>query len=309
MHETAVERCIAMDNIAEKEHPSDMDTSVISEIIQANEIIEENNSEDLHADHRALFSDLYDQLTGKEGDALFDMFKEIKAPIDTTIHRQGESNNGLYFVNRGKLRIAIRHGERNIFVKILYPGDIFGSETFFSSSNCTASVITFVSTNLYRLDKDDFMDLKMRHPGLEAKLNSYCVHVGTISDHVQHKKMDRRQKTRIRISGKATIQFLSGSDNLIGKPLRVGLADISRGGTSFSIRLSNEEKVDLMLGRRLVVQYSSATVAPTRKIQSKGTIVAINPNESNGYLFHLKFDRDLTNSNFAAIVSTFSKTA
>ena len=62
--------------------------------------------------------------------------------------------------------------------------------------------------------------------------------------------------------GKALMQLLDNSDSLIGKPLRVGLHDVSTGGTSFMLRITQEEKASLMLGRKLVIQFSSADATP-----------------------------------------------
>jgi CRP-like cAMP-binding protein len=256
-------------------------------------------------DHKDLFSDLYDSLTEDEGVALLNSVKEMKVPIDSVIHRQGSSNNALYFVNSGKLRIGIKSGDRRLFVKILLPGDIFGSETFFSNSTCTATIIAFVATTLYRIDKDDFRRLKAKHTGLETKLQTYCDQVGTVSSHVREKKMNRREETREAVSGKAVAQFISNSGNLVGKPIQVGLSDISRGGTSFLIRLSNEEKADYVLGRKLLVQYNTNDASPPATIQTEGTIVAIVPTEFHDFSFHLKFDEDLTAQEYSSILSAY----
>jgi CRP-like cAMP-binding protein len=258
-------------------------------------------------DHRKLFAGLYDIMTEEEGNTLFHALKEMNAPVDSVIHRQGDSNNALFFVNKGKLRIGIRNGDRRLFVKILFPGDIFGSETFFSNSNCTATIIAFVETTLYRLDKDNFRRLKSKYPELETKLKDYCHQAGTVSNYIQQKKMDRREKKREPVSGKAVAQFLSNSGNLVGKPIRVGLSDISQGGTSFIIRLSSEEKTDFILGNKLIVQFSSNVTSTSAKVQKMGTIVAIVPTASRDYSFHLKFDEDLTAHDFSAILSAYSK--
>jgi CRP-like cAMP-binding protein len=259
------------------------------------------------SDHRELFSGLDDELTEEEGAALSNAFRESEAPVNSVVHRQGDQNNALFFVNEGKLRIGITSGTKRIFVKILFPGDIFGSETFFSNSYCTATIIAFVPTTLYRLDKDDFRPLKAKYPGLENKLKNYCHKVGTVTSHVQQKQMTRRAEKREPVSGNAVARFLSNSGNLVGKPIIVGLSDISRGGTCFVIRLSNEEKTDLILGRKLIIKYSLNADSPPVKVAMEGTIVAITPKEFSDYYFHMKFDKDLTAHDYSTILSVFSK--
>ena len=264
--------------------------------------------ESISSDHRELFSDLYAMLTEDEGNALLNSLEEIEAPIDYFVHRQGEANNALFFITKGKLRIGINKGGKRFFVKILFPGDIFGLETFFSSSNCTASIISFVPTTLYRLDKANFQHLKTKYPGLEKKLKNFCHQVDTVSSHVQRKKMDRREKKREPISGNAVVQFFSNSGNLVGDSIRVKLSDISIGGTSFIIKLSNEGKVDIMLGRKLLIQYRMNDVPFLEKIQKEGIIVAIRPMKSGDASFHLQFDQDLTDGDFSRILSIGSTT-
>jgi CRP-like cAMP-binding protein len=285
----------------------DIDPSALTQIVRINEIIEEEKSEGVDPHHRRLFADLYDRLTTEEGNALFYILKEIKVPANKTVFNQGDTSHSLFFVNQGKLRVENRHQGQSILIKSVVPGTFFGSNSFFSSSVCTSTVIAVTNSTLHRLDKDTFRQLKEEYPGVEVKFKDYCSQAGTISSHVQEKNMERRNKKRIKMAGKATIQFLTNTNALIGTPVQIGIHDISSGGTSFFLRVSNEDKTDFMVGRKLVIQFSLKTETPPVNIQKKGSIVAICPNPFNNFSFHMKFDSPLRLMDLDSLLLAFSK--
>lgn len=284
----------------------DIDPSALSIIIRTNELIEAEKTDGINPTHRELFSELYQLLTIEQGNALFYALTEITLPVNERLFKQGDLVNGLFFVTSGKLRVECLQGNRKIFIKFLLPGGVFGSETFFSSSLSTTSVIAFSSATLYKLEKDAFLRLKERFPGMEQKLKRYCTETGTVSSHV-HPNMDRREKMRGIIFGRATTQFMTGSGRTVGKPLRVDLHDVSSGGISFLLRMSNQERADSLLGQRLLIQFGSETSTPPIDISRTGTIVAISPTIFDDYMFHVKFDKNIGPSLLRAILAAFSR--
>jgi len=117
--------------------------------------------------------------------------------------------------------------------------------------------------------------------------------------------MDRRLQARKKLFGKAAIQFLSSSGELVGRPVWVSLFDVSDGGLSFLFRITNSEKARLLLGRKLLVQLSSSDQSPPFKIQKKGDIVAVCAHPFDDYSFHVKFDSKLATETLSTLVRLF----
>lgn len=285
----------------------DIDPMALSIIIRANEIIEEEKTLGVNPTHRELFAGLYDMLTPRQGNALFYALEETTVPQGQYIFRQGDASQGLFFVDAGKLRVECLQGNRSVFIKFLLPGSIFGSESFFSSSVSTTAIAAISDASLHGLGRKTFGRLKAEHPGLEGALKRTVARLGTVSEHLLQNHMDRREKTREAIFGTADIHLSSDSSQITGKPIRVDLKDISPKGASFLLRMSNEEKADILLGQKIVISYRSEAVSPPMKIQTPGTIVGITPNLFDDYAFHIKFDREFEPSQIERIVTVFGK--
>jgi CRP-like cAMP-binding protein len=285
----------------------DIDPLALSIIVRANEIIEEEKVAGINQKHREQFSGLYNVLSTDQGNALFYTLEEQTVPQGHYIYRQGEVSKELFFANTGKLRVECFQGTRNVFIKFLLPGAVFGYDTFFSSSLCTTSVATVSNVNLHKLDKEAFGRLKAEHPGLEGTLKRYCAELGTLAEYLLQNDMERREKSRRPIFGKAAMYLISGSGTVLGKPLRVELNDISPNGTSFLLRMTNEEKADMLLGQNIMMEYSSEAISPPLDVRKSGTIVGVSSNPFDDYSFHIKFDRELDPSILETILTVFVK--
>ena len=283
----------------------DIDAMALSEIIRANEIISEEKSRGIDTSHKKIWGDLYSILTTEEGNSLYSAFEEITVYPDEVVFRQGETCTSIYLVNQGRLSVTSRQGSREILINRLGPGSLFGSDTFFSESLCTTSVTALSTSKLFKLDKSALTEWRSHAPGIEPKLQDFCSKQDTIVKQIQQKGIDRRAMERKKIKGKAAIQFLGNSEELIGKPFRGELDDISSGGIAFLFKISSSEKARLLLGRRLVIQLSSTASEAPFKVQKKGTIVAIHPLPFNDYSFHVKFDNNLQEHSLDTIVANF----
>ena len=284
----------------------DVDAMALSEIIRANEVISEEKSRGIDSSHKEIWAKLYGLLTTDERNSLYAAFEEITVYPDEVVFRQGEACSSLYLVNQGRLSVTSKQGSREILISQLGPGRLFGSETFFSDSLCTTSVTALSTSKLFSLDKSALAGWQSHLPGIEAKLRDFCRKADAIPSLLQQKGMDRRSRMRKKLAGKAAIQFLGNSEELIGKPFRGELYDISSGGISFLFKISNTEKARLMLGRRLIIQLRSTTPETPFKIQKKGTVVAVHPMPFDDYSFHVKFDGDLSDRFFKTVVAAFS---
>ena len=285
----------------------DVDPMALPDIIRVNEIIEEEKLQGIDVDHRQLFSALYELLPPHQANALFYAMEEINVKPGEVLRNQGEASDSLFFLNTGKLSVTYKQNSRTNLLGFLEPGSFFGENTFFSITISTVSVTAHSPSKLFRIRKEIFRKLKKEHAGMHGILRDFCLKNGTVPTLIKQKDLDRRKYKRERLLGKSLMQLLDNSDKLIGKPLRVELHDISSGGTSFLLRISQEEKASLMLGRKLVIQFRSVTASPPLKVQKKGTIVAVSPSAFDDYSFHINFDSEMMPRFLAAILSVFSK--
>ena len=62
-----------------------------------------------------------------------------------TVYHQGDLNNRLFFVNQGQLKTVHQSEDKEILIKSLTEGSIFGEDSFFSINVCTTSVVTMTA--------------------------------------------------------------------------------------------------------------------------------------------------------------------
>ncbi len=149
------------------------------------------------------------------------------------------------------------HG-REILVKTLQPGDIFGIDTFFSDSVCTTTVSPFSMAKVNYLEKKVLQEWKEKFPALETKLNGYCLKFEKTQDVLQKKGLDRRVQRRFRVEGKAGLQILGAAGAPVGKPFRGIVSDISASGLACIVKLAKKEIGQLLLGRSMELKLSLA---------------------------------------------------
>jgi CRP-like cAMP-binding protein len=272
----------------------EVDSMALSEIVQANEIIDEEKRESIDQYHLKIWSDLYDTLSTEEANALYYAMENRKYDPDHAVFEQGNENRHLYFIDRGQLKTVYRQGGREILLKTLGRGDIAGSETFFSNTICTTSVITLSHTKLKLLDSGVVEKLKDEFPSLVSKLRFYCLKFEKVHDLLKKRDLDRRSQKRIEVQGKGMIQLLNAEKIPIGRPFGADFADISAGGLCFVIKLPNRKSARLLLGRHLHAKFTLATRQPKIKIDQSGTVSAVHSLPFDEYSIHVKLDRPLS---------------
>jgi CRP-like cAMP-binding protein len=261
----------------------------LSEIIKTGEIIEEEKSGAIDSDFLSRWTDLTDQLSDEEVNALYYALKEEAYDADHTLFQQGDFNNALYFVNKGHLKLVCRQGNREILLKSLSDGQIAGEDTFFESSVCTTSLVSLSMVRLSILEKKAMSQWKDRVPGLESKLADYCHRQESAPDLLNKKGMDRRVYKRVALSGPVSIQILSGAGDAVGNAFRGSLSDISVGGMSFYIRTSKADTARLLLGRNLNVKFSLPAQETRKPLTKDGMVTGVKYHLNNEYSVHLKF--------------------
>ncbi len=269
----------------------EVDSMALSEIAKSGEIIDEEKSESIDQDHLVIWSKLYDTLTGEQANALYYAMKEVTYDVDETIFKQGERNSNLYFINQGQLKLAYSEGGREVLLKTLGTGHIAGEDTFFFESVCTTSMITLSRVKLNFLEKDALSKWGDEFPGLESRLNDYCLKLKSVRDLLKAKNLDRRSQKRGKISGKGVIQLLGASGKPLGRAFKGELSDISVGGLSYTIRISKKETVRLLLGRKMNIKFALPVEGSKQKIDKNGTAIGVRLHPLHDYSIHIKFDK------------------
>lgn len=267
----------------------EVDPMALGEILRSGEILEEEKRQTIDRSHREIWAKLYDGLSVEEGNALY--FASTKAAYEAgeTIFEQGEWKPRLYFINRGRAKIVYFRDGKDFFLKDVEAGQFAGEDAFFSLAICTTTMIAQSSVEVRCLDANVLKVWKTACPALESKLQSFVSGAERISDLLKAREMDRRCLRRISLGGKATALLINSSGDSVGKPFKVDLCDISRGGVCFMVRIGKRETAGRLLGNRLCLNFHPQTESSQTTTQC-GTIVGVQFHPFEDCTVNAKFD-------------------
>ncbi len=248
----------------------EIDAMALKEIIRSGEIIEEEKSLAIDRSHREVWAKLYDSLSVEEANALYFACKKASYQAEEKIFQQDEWKPRLYFINSGRARIVYFLDGKEVFLKAVETGELAGEDSFFSPSICTTTMIAQYSTEVSYLDSDILRQWRTACPVLESKLQSFASSAEKIADLLKARKMDRRRLRRFNPGGKAIVLLMNTSEQPVGKPFKVDVCDISRGGMSFFVRISKKETASLLLGKRLSVSYLHPLLDSSHTVKLSG---------------------------------------
>ncbi|MGC9965756.1 MAG: cyclic nucleotide-binding domain-containing protein [Syntrophobacteraceae bacterium] len=268
----------------------DIDSMALSEIAGSGDIIEEEKYETIDRAHLDIWARLYRDLSVVEANALYFALKKAVCQTGETISRQGEFKPRLYFIDSGRIKIVYFKDGKEVLLKNVETGQLAGEDTFFFTTLCTTSIVALCRTELRYLDSDILKVWTTVAPLLESKLQSFASKTENIAELLKTKAADRRRFRRIPLAGKAAAHLMNLSDNQVGKPFKVNMGDISRGGTSFYVRIPKRETADLLLGKRIRISCLPPQLSPSHMIEQNGTIVALRFNPFEDCTISVKFD-------------------
>lgn len=269
----------------------DVDPMALTEIVKSSEIIEAEKSEMLDPAHLELWSDLYDQLSTAEANALYYSMKSVTFEAGETIMEQGRLSNRLYFIVKGDVSGLYNREGTEVLFKTFSAGDIIGQFSFFSATVCTVSMNASSRVKVSYLENDVLKQWKNDVPTLEVKLYDYCIKKDKVKQALESKKMERRSDRRINLSGRLSFQLLDKSGNPMGKSYKGEISDISAGGLSFIVKSSKEGTLRLLLGRRVFVSFETPVkTGEYQPINEKMMIIAIQSMAFDDYSIHVKFE-------------------
>ena len=268
-----------------------VDDMALTEIIKAAEIIEAEKSGAIDPNHLERFKALYDRLSEEETNALYFAQQPLALEAGEVLYRQGDINTRLFFIQQGQLKLYFSREGRDSLITTLEPGDVAGQDTFFATTTCTTSLAVQSRAELQVIEGAHLTDWKEALPALETKLREFC-QVKDVGQLVTAKGLERRQSRRIKVEGLIVAQMMDTARELLGKPFRGDMADISNTGLSFYIK-ATDKAARMLLGRHLKVNATLEAGGKRQTLERTGTTVAVNPLFFGDFSIHLKFDRPL----------------
>ncbi len=268
----------------------EIDAMALSQIIRSGEVIEEEKSRTIGRGHREIWGKLYDSLTAEETNALYFALKNATYQAEGKIFQQDELKPRLYFINSGRARVVYFLDGQEVFLRAVETGELAGEDTFFRLSMCTTTMIAQCTAEVSYLDSDILKVWRTTFPMLESKLQSFASSAEKIADLLKARKLDRRRLRRFNPGGKATALLMNTSGQPVGKPFKVDLCDISRGGTCFFVKIAKKESAGLLLGKRLYISYLHPLMDSSHTLRQSGTIVAVHFNPFEDCAVNVEFD-------------------
>jgi len=156
------------------------------------------------------------------------------------------------------------------------------------------------------LRRENFLKIEKQLPDLEEKLFEFCKKKDIVPDLIKMSGRDRRDCARYPASITVNNILLDPYGGSKGRRVFQGeMLDISRGGLSFSIRISKKENAHLLLGRQLIseIKYKGKEI-----LKAFGLIVGVNFQHEivKEYSVHVKFYSELEQPQITNVVNLVS---
>jgi CRP-like cAMP-binding protein len=275
--------------------------NALFEVIRVNEVIEKEKSSAISKEYISLWQQLYDFLEIDAFSALYhcQRFKDYQA--DEVIVQQGNLDSTLYFINEGRVALTYRQGQKEVFIKRMEPGEIIGCGPFFDVSVWTVSLVAMTAVKVQALERQDFLKMVLQYPGLEAKLADFCHRSNNILELLRKLEGNRRNDRRYPVQLVLVNSLLGNNENSPRQQFKAQLEDVSLGGLSLSIRITQKEKTRLLLGRCLV----SFLPLGTDKVQERsGEIVGVTLYDymDKNYSVHVRFDQPMSEEELKSLL-------
>jgi CRP-like cAMP-binding protein len=277
--------------------------SALNDIIRTAEAIELAKSEGISNDFLKVWSNLHDNLTTEEFNALYYSMEHVVLPGEEIPVKQGETSPALYFVNHGKVKLYYDDKSSEILLKIVEGGEIFGQDTFFDASVWTMSAASLSRVELSILPLKNTSHWKNDHPALESKLQDLCRETGDVQAHLKQLKKNRREHKRYQVSGNVIATLLGNGGKETGLQMKGEFADISLGGLSFLLRISHKKNARILLGRNIHLQLPCAA-ARGKMLDIEGVLMTVRSlySMNNEYSAHVGFKHPLTEEDLRGII-------
>ncbi len=266
----------------------------ISEAIQTAELIEQGMSAAIDKDHLAVWSELYAPLSIEERNCLFHSMKKYVLPEKKMLLKYGSLNNRLFFIEKGRVTVAIPQGEKKFKVLAqLGQGDVLGEYTFATIALCSATAVTKTEVQLRCLEAQIAETWEEKHPGLYDKILDYCKKYGRVDLISESKERESHTHSRYQVQGRVKAILLDKNGEKTEANFNGELEEISRSGTSFTIHCNQRETVKQLLTRSFSLSIICGKTGQEISFSTVGRVVRVSFLLYNDYLLHIGFNTTL----------------
>ncbi len=282
----------------------EIDSLALTDIIRAAEIIEEEKHAAVDKGHMEIWSGLFDVLTTEEFSAFYHALQHKRYNNEEIIMKKGATQTSLFFINSGNVKLFYRAKDQDILVKNLQSGQVLGVGSFFDASVWTLSAAALGQVDVSILQFKKMQQWHNDYPALESKLQDFCLKFESVDDFFHNSEKDRRRHKRYQVAPlRLSLTLLDEEGRSTGVNSKGELSDISRGGGSFSMRISKKENARLLLGRNLKISLPVEETAG-KPMSFVGVIVAIRTLHSVEYEYsvHVEFNSALDSSEMQQIL-------
>ena len=274
----------------------------LAEAVALGELIEgEQNSSHTHH-HLGVWSELYDEMTTEEFNALYSVLRLEEYRKNDSIVRTGETDDVLYFLSSGYVSLNCLSAGNEIFLKRMGPGSILGGGQFFSASVWTVTLKALSDVHLQVLDHTMFLKIAEEFPGMEEKLRQYCRKYIEVPALLKMSGDDRREYPRFSVTLFTQNVLFDPYGNKGKRSFRGELVDISRNGLAFIIKISSRNNAKLMLGRQIVSEIR--VVEDEVAAECSGIVVGVRYHDvaAKDFTVHVKLSQKIEDTAFSKII-------
>lgn len=281
----------------------EVNPDALQDVIKLAEIIEEEKNSTSVAVKIDLWDDLFGKLTNSEYRYLMGCLRNENYMPEERIVSSGQVDPCLYLYNSGNARLSFQSGKNETFLKRINPGDVLGLNQFFSSSVWTVDLTAIQASQVQVLNRSVFNNDLKSFPHLEEKIFDYLKGRESINDLIKMSGRDRRDYARYPINFAVNNILLDPYGGSEGRKVFQGeMLDISKGGLSFTVRISSKESASLLLGRQIV---SEIQLKKNGILKCFGLIVSVRIKHEivKEYSVHVKFYKELDNSRVKEVLN------
>lgn len=281
----------------------EIDSMMLTEIIRAAEIIEEEKIASILPEHLEIWEALIQHLSEDEFSALYHSMSLVHYKNGESIIQQGDFFSKLIFVNSGELQLSAKVKNQEVFLTKVEAGQVLEGGSFFEASVWTISVKS-LGAELFLLSRNQLEKLSENYPSMENKLSDFCAQFSSPSKLIERYKRNRRKCDRKSLSSRVAVTLLDKNGREKAVNFKGDLFDISQGGLAFSIRSSRKKNAHMLFGQKIRLALLSGNANQTSGNEFTGKIVAVRGHHvvSNEYSIHVEFDGEISLKQFENVV-------
>ncbi|WP_163337439.1 cyclic nucleotide-binding domain-containing protein [Desulfopila sp. IMCC35008] len=263
----------------------------LREVIGSAEIIEQEKTSGVDADHLAIWDHLYSTLTEEEKNGLFYSLRKSIIPPKNIILAQGGYNTRLFFIDKGRVAILSPKKEKGRMLAQMGKGNLLGEYSFTSISLCSATAVSVTEVEMYCLDNAATDSWYEKYPGLYERLLDFCVKHGNLEEISRWKALEKKDKPRYPVTGPLKGVLLSKEGKKTKTYFRGELVDISLEGCAFEIKISKKATARALLARNLLLHFSFKVGDELIEFRRVGKIVKVSFYMHNEYCLHIRLEK------------------